>query len=169
MRTDRIARPRMTTRSGSPSRGASLAPGAGNSLAAGASCASSLQASLRSDDAVNCRGCCRSYAAVIAAAVVLAGAATNRLAVVVACVSGTGTDAVLDWMKQGMLLGQGKRAVARMGGRRLCDLAAVNCGRRGLLGERLLRLTYISRPCGHRLSGDEAGFDARRCEQGAMG
>ena len=36
------------------------------------------------------QGCCRSYAAVIAAAVVLAGAATNRLAVAVACVSQDG-------------------------------------------------------------------------------
>jgi hypothetical protein len=33
-----------------------------------------------------------------------------------------------------MPLGQLDRAVARMGGRRLCDLAAVNRDRRGLAG-----------------------------------
>ena len=166
MRTDRIARSSRTTGQGARHVGASLAPGAGKSLAAVASCASSLQAALRSDDAVGAgmlpqlRGChcsrsrgdwgryeprCRRC-----------GLGVTKREMTQYAISGS---EACCWGKEvGLSLTGAGDAYATV----LLGTAADGC----FLEERVLRQTYISWPCGHRLSGDEAGLDARRCEQG---
>ena len=99
--------------------GSSLAPATEKSLSAGALRASSLPAS----PVVTMRlaqRCCRSYAARIAAATVLTGAATIRRPEAAACMShAAATGAGHCWMEQILPLGQWSRAVTRECGRSL--------------------------------------------------
>jgi hypothetical protein len=120
----------------SPSRGVITAPATDNSLMAGASCASSLPAGAFVVTMRLAQRCCRSYAAWIAAATVLAGAATIRRPEAAACMShAAATGAEHCWLEQMLPLGQWSRAVTRECGRSLiATVAAVDdCGRTALV------------------------------------
>lgn len=169
MRSGRIARPGLTTGQGARHVGSSLAPGAGKFMTAGASCASSLPASPVVTMRLAQRSCRSDAARLQQRAYSLVPLRSTQEA------ASCNSNGLLDWRRASLFatrlaVGAGEqsccpRVRATRGRRR--HAAFQGCGKAALVALTCTASLRVSPGfAAHRLSGDQAGFGARRCEQG---